>query len=243
MNLGLGLGPGFQHGAAALWTPANLTGTLLWVAPDSIVSSGGNVTAWTDKSELGNNLAASGTVTKATGAAPNSLDAVAFGGGELASAAALSTQALDSKRSLLLVYKVTSLGSTLSFLANDATSAGLGFATNATGAKRDVYLPLVVEESDTTSMITAGVWEYCIVISHGNGGATGNQELYVSGAAHTLNASNGMPGAGTGAFQLGNYASAFPFAGDIAECVYAARDWSTDEITKLQTYIHIKYGL
>jgi hypothetical protein len=238
---GGGMWPSHPGGA---WTPALLSGKLLWLRGDlgaTIVSS--KVTTWADQSGSGNDLAALGAGStqpiQTTWAAGNGATAMYFDGNDrLATAANILPTSNGAGFTIFAACSFDDTNFRCAVLTN-GTSGGIALAQNGSSSGKITRWKLGVAFDDDGNAVTTPL----NVVMVDQVGATPGSVMYINGSIVSTTSANGQIGTPSGLFYLGASATTNFFKGYIGELVVVSGRASAGTIALWNTYSLARYGV
>jgi hypothetical protein len=201
--------------ASGEWTPAQLSGKLLWLRADmGVTAAAGRVSTWADQSGLGNNATSTGaTSTRPLLTTWNGVEALYFDGARtLATAANVLPTAANSEFTIFIVGAFDDTAARAMVRTNE-TSGGVALSQNVGGGlKLQRWKTGVAFDEDGPARTTP-----LNVVMLDKVAAVPASVMYVNGAL----VSTSLPGAGvltpTGKLYIGAAISAQFHLGPIAE--------------------------
>lgn len=226
--------------------PQRATNLQLWLRADvGVVSSGGNVSQWTDQSQNGNNAfqTAGGNQPTVSANVLNSLPAVSFNGTNQWLKLASGFANFTTGASIFVVTKPTSITTGVRFLdfGNGQTSNNISFREQATTGF-SLYSYNNTTSSNVTSSTGLGTGSYQVLEAIHSG--AGNATLYSNGAQQaTGNLSNINNVTRTGNFIGKDFNSTLFLNGQIVEILVYNSALSSDQRAAIEGYFKSKYNV
>jgi hypothetical protein len=229
-----GLAP--SGGAAAAFSPSDVSGLQLWMQPS-------NISAFADAAAI-NTFSASvgGTISQATGASQptaqtnelNGLAVIRFDGSDTLVTTVVATQKPCTR---FAVVKATDYADDRTMFGSTA-NGGLQWRLDVTDGHSHLVQQGTADIAEATGGPTAATWTI-LAVTYSNIGAAA---FYLAGVAdgtatqdRTLGASNILLG--------NNSAAGEAFLGDIAEVMQYDSVLSTTNLNNVGNYLKAKYGL
>jgi hypothetical protein len=233
-----------RPGVAAPWSPAQLSGKLLWLRADlGVTAAAGRVSSWADQSGLGNNAVSTGATSTrpllTTWPAGNGVAALHFDGARtLATAANVLPTAANSTFTIFIVGAFDDTAARAIVRTNE-TSGGIALSQNVGGGlKIQRCKPGVAFDEDGAARTTP-----LSVIMLDMVAAVPASVMYVNGAL----VSTTLPGAGvltpTGKLYIGAAVSAQFHFGPLAELLIVSGHPSVATLALITGYSVARYGV
>ena len=245
-----GIGTGAYSTASAavtpnVFTPASLANLAVWLdashasslydatSGGSLVTSGGTVRRWEDRSGNGRHVTGSSGPTRSV-AAVNGLDALSF------SSSLLRNQSINvsgGSQSLFIVARFASSGFQIAGGFGSSGSFGaLLIESNRSSGSHSATFGGDGTESQATGGSSSNVTRaFGAVLGGGTGSLRINGTSVGTVSSDDVSSSSGLA--------IGSYYGVVPMSGLICEVVYLARTLTAGEISDLQSYFATKWGL